>query len=168
MMASGTFLIGVVPSYAVIGIWAPVLLVVCRVIQGFSTGGEYAGAMTFIAEYSPDRRRGFFGSFLEFGTFVGYALGASIASIIPLVATPGFTDTWGWRIPFFVALPLGIVGVYLRVRLEETPAFKTLLDESEGRETAGILAACTSTASGRPSVSTAIDHLRPATCLPAS
>lgn len=134
MMAFGTFLIGLIPSYATIGVAAPVLLVLARVLQGFSTGGEYAGAMTFIAEYSPDRRRGFFGSFLEFGTFVGYALGATVASVLPLVFSEDFMATWGWRIPFFVALPLGIVGVYLRVRLEETPAFQTLLSRSEQRE----------------------------------
>lgn len=141
MMAIGTFLLGFIPSYASIGVWAPVLLVVCRVIQGFSTGGEYAGAMTFIAEYSPDRRRGFFGSFLESGTFIGYALGATVATVIPLVSTPAFASTWGWRIPFFLALPLGVVGVYLRVKLEETPAFQNLLAESEKREGTEVRAA---------------------------
>jgi MFS transporter, MHS family, proline/betaine transporter len=134
MMAVGTFLLGFIPPYSAIGIWAPILLVLCRVVQGFSTGGEYAGAMTFIAEYSPDRRRGFFGSFLECGTFIGYALGATVATVIPLVSSPEFASTWAWRIPFFIALPLGITGVYLRVKLEETPAFQTLLSESEERE----------------------------------
>lgn len=134
MMALGTFLLGFIPPYSAIGIWAPILLVACRVLQGFSTGGEYAGAMTFIAEYSPDRKRGFFGSFLECGTFIGYALGATVATVIPLVSTPEFASTWAWRIPFFIALPLGIAGVYLRVKLEETPAFQTLLSESESRE----------------------------------
>jgi len=134
LMALGTFLIGLIPSYASIGLAAPILLVAARVLQGFSTGGEYAGAMTFIAEYAPDRRRGYFGSFLELGTFVGYALGATIASVLPLVLSAESMSSWGWRIPFFVALPLGIVGVYLRVKLEETPAFQTLLSESEERE----------------------------------
>lgn len=136
LMATGTFLIGLIPSYSSIGLAAPILLVCARVLQGFSTGGEYAGAMTFIAEYSPDRRRGYFGSFLEFGTFIGYALGATVSSVLPLVSTPAFMDTWGWRIPFMVALPLGIVGVYLRTKLEETPAFQQLLDESGKREDA--------------------------------
>jgi MHS family proline/betaine transporter-like MFS transporter len=134
MMAIGTFLLGFIPPYESIGIWAPILLVLCRVVQGFSTGGEYAGAMTFIAEYSPDKRRGFFGSFLECGTFIGYALGATVATVIPLVSSPEFASTWAWRIPFFIALPLGVVGVYLRVKLEETPSFQTLLSESEERE----------------------------------
>ncbi|WP_308016885.1 MFS transporter [Pseudonocardia sp. ICBG162] len=134
LMALGTFLIGLIPSYASIGLAAPILLVAARVLQGFSTGGEYAGAMTFIAEYAPDRRRGYLGSFLELGTFVGYALGATIASVLPLVLSPENMSSWGWRIPFFVALPLGIVGVYLRVKLEETPAFQNMLSESEERE----------------------------------
>ncbi|WP_083275390.1 MFS transporter [Pseudonocardia sp. HH130630-07] len=138
MMAFGTFLMGLIPSYATIGIAAPILLVCARVVQGFSTGGEYAGAMTFIAEYSPDRRRGWFGSFLELGTFVGYAFGATVASVLPLIFSEDFMSSWGWGIPFLVALPLGIVGVYLRLRLEETPAFQTMLSESEEREGTAI------------------------------
>lgn len=133
-MAIGTFAIGLIPDYETIGMWSAVLLLAARIVQGFSTGGEYAGAMTFIAEYSPDRRRGYFGSFLELGTFVGYAFGATVASVLPLIFSEEFMSSWGWRIPFFVALPLGIVGVYLRVRLEETPAFQTLLSQSEERE----------------------------------
>jgi MFS transporter, MHS family, proline/betaine transporter len=73
MMAIGTFAVGLLPSYAAVGIVAPLLLLACRVVQGFSTGGEYAGATTYIAEFAPDRRRGFLGSWLDFGTFVGYS-----------------------------------------------------------------------------------------------
>ncbi|MDI7065324.1 MFS transporter, partial [Klebsiella pneumoniae] len=72
MMAAGTLAIGLIPSYASIGIFAPVLLLVARLVQGFSTGGEYGGAATFIAEFSTDKRLGFMGSFLEFGTLIGY------------------------------------------------------------------------------------------------
>lgn len=82
MMATATFLIGVIPDYAAIGMAAPFLLLLCRLLQGFSTGGEYSNAMTFIAEYAPDRKRGFFGSLLEVGTFGGYVLGASVAVIL--------------------------------------------------------------------------------------
>ena len=70
LMASGTFAIGLIPGYAAIGFWSPALLILFRLVQGFSTGGEYGGASTFIAEYAPDKRRGYFGSFLEFGTLV--------------------------------------------------------------------------------------------------
>ena len=137
MMALGTFAIGIIPDYAQAGILAAFLLLACRLVQGFSTGGEYGGAMTFIAEYSPDRRRGFLGSWLEFGTLTGYLLGAGIVTVLQTLGggeDSEFMLTWGWRIPFFVALPLGIVGLYLRSRLEETPAFAELQDKSEGEQ----------------------------------
>ena len=126
LMAVGTFLIGCLPSQAAIGLWAPLLLLVARLIQGFSTGGEYGNAMTFIAEYAPDRRRGFLGSWLEFGTFVGYLMGALTVTLAGALLTDEQLLSWGWRLPFFLALPLGLVGVYLRTRLEDTPAFEAL------------------------------------------
>ncbi|HEY2190754.1 MAG TPA: MFS transporter [Actinomycetospora sp.] len=132
LMALATFGIGVLPTYSAIGIGAPVLLLLCRLVQGFSTGGEYGGAMTFVAEYAPDRRRGFLCSWLESGTLTGYVLGAGIVTI--LQTTLGESSptmlSWGWRIPFLVALPLGAVGLYLRYRLEETPAFSQLTEQS--------------------------------------
>ncbi|OMH34211.1 MFS transporter [Tersicoccus sp. Bi-70] len=134
MMALGTFAIGVLPSYAAIGIGAPFLLLACRLVQGFSTGGEYGNAMTFIAEYAPDRRRGFLGSLLEVGTFVGYLLGATIATLVGLLLPAEALTSWGWRLPFFLALPLGFVGVYLRSKLADTPAYLQLEKESEDRE----------------------------------
>lgn len=134
MMALGTFAIGVLPSYAAIGLAAPFLLLACRLVQGFSTGGEYGNAMTFIAEYAPDRRRGFFGSLLEFGTFTGYLLGASTATIMTAVLTEEQMTSWGWRLPFFVALPLGFVGVYLRSKLADTPAFTAMEEKAEQEE----------------------------------
>lgn len=130
LMAAATFLLGVIPSYGSIGVAAPILVLLARLLQGFSTGGEYAGAMTFIAEYSADRRRGFFGSFLEFGTLTGYAMGASIVTILSAVLSHEQLLSWGWRIPFLLGLPLGIAGIILRWRLEETPAFQTMVDES--------------------------------------
>ena len=90
--------------------------------------------MTFIAEYAPDRRRGFLGSWLEFGTFTGYLLGAIVVTVADATLSDEQLLSWGWRIPFFVALPLGIVGVYLRTRLADTPAFAALEKESEERE----------------------------------
>ncbi len=134
LMALGTFAIGCNPNQSSIGILAPILLLVARLVQGFSTGGEYGNAMTFIAEYAPDRKRGFLGSWLEFGTFTGYILGAIIVTVAGAALTDDQLLSWGWRIPFFVALPLGIVGVYLRTRLADTPAFLALEKESEERE----------------------------------
>jgi MHS family proline/betaine transporter-like MFS transporter len=134
LMALGTFCIGVIPRESSIGLLAPMLLLVARLVQGFSTGGEYGNAMTFIAEYAPDRRRGFLGSWLEFGTFVGYLAGAIIVTITDATMSESSLLSWGWRIPFFVALPLGIIGVYLRMRLADTPAFLELEKEAEERE----------------------------------
>jgi MHS family proline/betaine transporter-like MFS transporter len=134
MMAIGTFCIGVIPGYATIGVAAPVLLLFARLVQGFSTGGEYGGAMTFIAEYAPDRRRGFLGSWLEFGTLVGYIMGAAIVTILSATLSEPELLSWGWRIPFLVAGPLGIVGMYLRLKLEETPAFAKLTEQAEQRQ----------------------------------
>ncbi|MFJ3662957.1 MFS transporter [Streptomyces sp. NPDC090119] len=140
MMAIGTFAIGVIPSYATIGIAAPILLLVARMVQGFSTGGEYGGATTFVAEYSPDRRRGFLSSWLDFGTFVGYALGSALVTVLNLLLSDAEMLSWGWRIPFLVAGPLGVIGLYMRLKLEESPAFQQQMDEHEkslAQESAG-------------------------------
>ncbi|OIV38283.1 MFS transporter [Mangrovactinospora gilvigrisea] len=136
LMSGATLLIGVLPSYAAIGIWSPILLLVVRLVQGFATGGEYGGAATFIAEYAPDKRRGFFCSFLEFGTLGGYVLGAGIATGLQLGLSDQALMTWGWRIPFLIAAPLGIVGLWLRMKLEDTPAFRDLTKRSQPEHTA--------------------------------
>ncbi|WP_037851004.1 glycine betaine/L-proline transporter ProP [Streptomyces sp. NRRL S-340] len=133
MMAIGTFAIGLIPSYSAIGFWAPALLIFFRLVQGFSTGGEYGGASTFIAEYAPDRRRGFFGSFLELGTLAGYVGAAGLVTLLTTVLGSGGMESWGWRVPFLVAGPIGLVGLYLRLRLDETPAFQKLEDASVHR-----------------------------------
>jgi MFS transporter, MHS family, proline/betaine transporter len=134
LMAAGTFAIGLLPGYQQIGLWAALLLLLARLLQGFSTGGEYGGAATFIAEYSPDKRRGFMGSWLEFGTLAGYVLGASIVTWLQFALPHDSMMTWGWRIPFLIAGPLGIVGLYLRMKLEETPAFQKQQEAAAERE----------------------------------
>lgn len=131
MMAAGTFAIGLIPSYATIGVGAPILLLAARLVQGFSTGGEYAGASTFIAEYAPDKRRGFFGSWLEFGTLAGYIGGAGLVTLMTALLSTDDLLSWGWRVPFLIAGPMGIIGLYLRMRLEETPAFAAELEKAE-------------------------------------
>ncbi|MFE3599351.1 glycine betaine/L-proline transporter ProP [Streptomyces sp. NPDC059096] len=130
LMAVGTFAIGLIPSYDTIGLWAPALLILFRLVQGFSTGGEYGGASTFIAEYAPDKRRGYFGSFLEFGTLAGYVGAAGLVTALTATLGSDTMQAWGWRVPFLVGGPLGLVGLYLRLRLDETPAFQKLEAES--------------------------------------
>ncbi|WP_148829843.1 glycine betaine/L-proline transporter ProP, partial [Xanthomonas sontii] len=134
LMALGTFSIGLIPSYARIGIWAPILLLVARLVQGFSTGGEYGGAATFIAEYSTDRNRGFMSSWLEFGTLGGYIAGAATVTALHFALSDAQMHDWGWRVPFLIAGPLGLLGLYMRMKLEETPAFQAYAEEAEKRE----------------------------------
>ncbi|WP_231744969.1 MFS transporter [Mycobacterium sp. IS-1590] len=138
VMAGATLCVGLVPSYDTIGIWAPVLMVLLRMIQGFSTGGEYGGAATFMAEYAPTRRRGVLGSFLEFGTLAGFSTGALLMLGFSLILSDDQMDVWGWRMPFLIAAPLGLIGLYLRSRLDETPVFKEL--EREGEQEKNIWA----------------------------
>lgn len=130
LMAVATVLLGLVPSYGAAGLLAPVLVLLIRMLQGFSAGGEYVGALTLMAEYAPDRRRGFFGSWLEFSTITGYALGASTCGAVIALLPDEQLFTWGWRVPFMLALPLGIAGLYLRMRLEDTPAFRQQMERS--------------------------------------
>nr|WP_253377706.1 MFS transporter [Okibacterium sp. HSC-33S16] len=131
LMAGATFAIGLLPTYDAIGIWAPILLILMRLIQGFSTGGEYGGAATFMAEYSPDKKRGFFGSFLEFGTLGGFVLGTAVVLALQLLLGEDTMTEWGWRIPFLLAGPLGLIGVYLRSKLEDSPVFREVEEQHE-------------------------------------
>ncbi|MEV7605886.1 MFS transporter [Paenarthrobacter sp. NPDC089322] len=131
LMAASTFAVGLLPGYAQIGIWAAALLVLLKLIQGFSTGGEYAGATTFVSEYAPDKRRGYFASFLDMGSYIGFALGAALVSVLQLTLGQGAMEEWGWRIPFLIAGPLGLVAVYFRSKIEESPQFQATLDAQE-------------------------------------
>ena len=131
LMAGSTFCLGLLPTYSTIGIAAPVLLYLLRMVQGFSTGGEYGGAATFMAEYAPDRRRGFYGSFLEFGTLAGFNGGALLMLGLITFLGDDAMQSWGWRVPFLVAGPLGLVGMYLRSRMEDTPVFRELEAKQE-------------------------------------
>lgn len=131
IMAASTFCIGLIPSYAAIGIWAPILLLLCKLAQGFSVGGEYTGAAIFVAEYAPDKRRGFLASWLDFGSIAGFVLGAGLVVLLSSsMGEQNFLD-WGWRLPFFLAAPLGLIGLYLRHAAEETPAFTERLQKAE-------------------------------------
>ena len=131
LMSAATFCVGLIPSYDAIGFWAPTLLIVLRMAQGFSTGGEYGGAATFMAEYSPDAQRGFCGSFLEFGTLAGFSGGALLMLGFSLALGDETLHEWGWRLPFLVAAPLGLVGMYLRSKMEDTPVFREIEEDGE-------------------------------------
>ncbi|MBB5984810.1 MFS transporter [Sphingobium lignivorans] len=138
LMSLATLCVGLIPSYATIGFWAPVLLILLRMVQGFSTGGEYGGAATFMAEYAPDDRRGFYGSFLEVGTLAGFSLGAVLMLGFSLLLGDVAMYDWGWRVPFLVAAPLGLIGLYLRSRMEDTPVFRAHEKTSEDLPSPGL------------------------------
>ncbi len=123
LMAAATGLIGVLPTHGQVGVIAPILLILLRVIQGFSTGGEYGGAATYLAECATDRKRGFLGSFLEFGTLGGFVGGSAVVLACQLAVGSEAMHDWGWRIPFLLAIPLGLIGWYLRAKLDESPVF---------------------------------------------
>ncbi|MGP6175213.1 MFS transporter [Corynebacterium sp. A21] len=129
MMAIATALIGLLPTSASIGGWALILLYALKLVQGFSTGGEYAGATTYVSEFAPDRKRGYYGAFLDMGSYLGFAAGATTVALTTWLTTHYWGATamedFGWRIPFLTAIPLGIVAVYLRTRIPETPAFES-------------------------------------------
>ncbi|WP_449280963.1 MFS transporter [Leucobacter sp.] len=133
IMSGATFLIGFLPGYATIGVAAPILLLVLRMTQSFSASGEYAGAGTFVAEYAPPKLRGLLTSVVPMAAAGGFLLASLMATILYASFSPEFMQEWGWRIPFFIAGPLGIIGLWLRSRLEDTPQFRRV-QEIERRE----------------------------------
>ncbi|WP_049870513.1 MFS transporter [Pseudomonas cremoricolorata] len=134
MMAGSTTLIGLLPTYASIGLLAPVLLTLARCIQGFSAGGEYAGACAYLMEHAPREKRAFYGSFVPVSTFSAFACAAVLAYGLEASLSAEAMASWGWRVPFLVAAPLGLVGLYLRWRMEETPAFRAAMAEGKQHE----------------------------------
>lgn len=130
-MSGASFVLGLLPTFSLVGWFAPALLILVRLIQGFATGGEYGGAAAFIAEYAPDNKRGFYCSFLEFGTTGGFVLAAGLVTVLEVSLPAEAMGSWGWRIPFLIAGPIGLVGLYLRSRLEDTPAFLALEQKAE-------------------------------------
>ena len=124
LMAIGTAIIGLAPTYSQIGIGAPILIVIARLIQGFSAGGEVGGATAFLIEYSPDERRGYFASWQQASQGISFILGAAMGAIVTNGLSPEQIDAWGWRIPFLFGLLIGPVGMYIRSHLHEPPAFE--------------------------------------------
>lgn len=124
LMAGSTVLLGLIPSYASIGVAATVLVVAARILQGFSAGGEWGGATAFIVEWAAPNQRGYFGSFQQCSVAAGLLLGSAIAALFSTLMSPEALESWGWRIPFLLGGILGPVGLYMRRNIDETPAFK--------------------------------------------
>lgn len=126
IMSCSTFLIAFLPTYAQVGMIAPVLLLLVRVVQGFSASGEYAGASAFLAEFAPPGKRGVYTSIVPASTAAGLLFGSVFVAVMHTVLTTGQLHAFGWRLPFLLAAPFGLVGRYIRLRLEDTPRFKAL------------------------------------------
>ena len=124
-MGLSTAAIGVLPSYGRIGIWAPVLLVLLRVVQGIALGGEWGGASLMVLEHAPQHRRGFFGSLVQVGFPIGLVSASAVFSLVATLPDADF-KAWGWRIPFLVSLLLVGIGIFVRARLPETPVFEDI------------------------------------------
>lgn len=131
IMSISTFAIGLLPSYEAVGLFAPLLLLVVRLVQGFSAAGEYAGASAFLVEYAPPNRRGLYAAVVPASTASGLLLGSVFAAVLTSVLSDGQLESWGWRLPFFLAAPMGLIGRYIRTKLEDTPVFRELAHEDE-------------------------------------
>ncbi|MDQ7056182.1 MAG: MFS transporter [Persephonella sp.] len=123
LMALSTTAIGLLPTYAQIGIIAPILLVILKLMQGLSVGGEYTTSVSFIVEHAPQNRRGLFGSVGIFGAVVGILLGSASGAVITKILPEEDLYSWGWRVLFFTGILLGLVGYYVRKNIDETPKF---------------------------------------------
>ena len=129
LISFATAAVGLLPSYAAIGIAAPLLLILLRILQGFSVGGEAAGAMTFLAEHAPEGKRGLYTSYAQVASFVSLLTGTLIAAAMTSGLGADRMQEYGWRLPFLLAIPLGVTGIYIRSRISDTPNFTRLQQE---------------------------------------
>ena len=131
LMALGTTLIGIAPTYDQIGIFAPLLIVVARLMQGFSAGGEMGGATAFLTEYAPARQRAYYSSWIQASIGVAVLLGAAVGTFVTSSLSPEALNSWGWRLPFLLGIVIGPVGYYIRHHLDETPAFRDSAERAD-------------------------------------
>ena len=138
LMSLSTILLGMLPVYATIGVWATILLVVLRLFQGLSAGGEYAGATIYVVEHAPRGWRGRYGSLSPAAVGIGTATAAVVSLIVTSSMSEADLSSWGWRIPFLLSLPLGVLAIFLRMRIEETPEFKAVRESGQDLESAPL------------------------------
>ena len=131
VMGLATALVGVLPTYASIGFWAPVILVVLRLAQGLALGGEYGGAATYVAEHAPHGKRGLFTSWIQLTATLGFFLSLAVIYVTRHTMTPESFGAWGWRVPFLVSVVLLAISIYIRLKLEESPVFAEM--KAQGR-----------------------------------
>jgi len=131
LMGAATALIGFLPTYDAIGVWAPILLVFLRIIQGISAGGEWGGAVLMAVEHAPRTRRGAFGASPQIGVPLGLLLASGVMALMAMIAPGDAFLVWGWRVPFLLSVVLILVGYYVRRRVEESPVFAELAERKE-------------------------------------
>lgn len=126
LMGISTMLIGLMPTYATIGVWAPILLTVLRLVQGLALGGEWGGGLLLAVEYSPANRRGVYGAVPQTGALLGLALGNIVTAFLASSFSEADFLAWGWRIPFVISIVLVFIGLWIRHQIDETPSFKAV------------------------------------------
>jgi MHS family shikimate/dehydroshikimate transporter-like MFS transporter len=139
VMGLATASIGLLPGYDVIGNWGAVLLIICRLVQGLGVGAQWGGAALLLTEHAPVERRGFYGSLIQMGTIMGVVIGNAFFLIIGLFMGNDDFMAWGWRIPFLSGLLLVIVGIFVQLKIEDTPVFKTLQARSAAAVSGGAV-----------------------------
>ncbi|MFF6984646.1 MFS transporter [Streptomyces sp. NPDC008343] len=132
LMGLATALVGLLPTHAAIGVWAPILLIILRILQGIAVGGEFAGATLLTFENAPPGRRGLYGAIPAMGTGAGFVLASAVFGLVTLLPDDDF-DAWGWRIPFLLSFGLLIFGVWVRRSIEETPVFTEIEEQEKAR-----------------------------------
>ena len=133
LMSGAAFLIGCLPSYQAIGLASPILLLVLRSVQGFSVAGEYSGAAVFLAEYAPPEKRGRYCSLVPASTATGLLAGSTMALVLKMVLPEAAIIEWGWRIPFLLAGPLGLITHYIRTRVSDSPVYQEMQEKLEAK-----------------------------------
>lgn len=136
LMTLATALIGVMPTYASVGVAAPLLLTLLRMFQGLFAGGEFGGAVALMTEFAPKGKRGFFGAWQSLTVALGLLAGAGLVALLAALLSTEQLHAWGWRIPFLLALPMGAVALWLRLKLEETPTFRQAKQDNPANATA--------------------------------
>lgn len=138
LMALGTAMIGFAPTYATAGAWAPAIIVLARLIQGFSAGGEIGGATAFLVEHAPPARRGLYASWQQASQAGALLIGSLTGALLTGLLPPADLEAWGWRVPFLIGLLIAPVGLFIRFRVSETDAFKAILRERAARPEASF------------------------------
>ncbi|MDQ4214665.1 MFS transporter [Microbacterium capsulatum] len=131
LMGASTTLVGLLPTHAVIGVWAPILLILLRVVQGVSAGGEWGGAVLMAVEHAPRKKRGLFGAAPQIGVPIGLLLASMVLALMAQIAPGAAFDAWGWRVPFLLSIVLIGVGYWVRRRVSESPVFTEISERKE-------------------------------------